>query len=190
MRRRVEVAERLLAFHLDRSVAQRAIMAELGVSHQVASKLVTSIYDRWALDGDPAQREQRRSSLRAGAESVYRAALSKRSAVHDASGRPVIDPDTKRAVTKADPDLKNALGALHFLARLDGLLTPDLGEGAGGGGLAGVISLVVPSLGPHRPVGDMPAGYLSAEDRTRIARYAELVGDTTLAADDDDDDDL
>lgn len=144
----MRITELALATHLSRVAAQRAIRAELGVSSVVAQKLVQTVYDRWTLESDPSEREQRRSSLRAGAEYVYRQSMGRRVPVTDERGRQRIDAQGN-PITRPDPDSQTALTAIQFLARLDGLLTPDLSISIEGG-ISGLLSVVAPALVPGK----------------------------------------
>ncbi len=69
-------------------------------------------------------RENRRNLMRLRLETAHSMAVNKSVIVRDPTGKPIIDPATKKPMRTAAPDLKNGLDALKQLRDLDGLDEP------------------------------------------------------------------
>lgn len=159
--RRFRMTEELMT----RFFSERRVEGELqrqipGLTSGQARRLIDQVRTSWLASSceDP---EERRMRLRAAGEAVYTAAMNRTEQALDSRGKPIVDVDGQgRKIPRLipAPDLKQANGALSFLARLDGL---NKGVEVDGqmvlGGLASIVDAARPLIA-GRVVDALPAG--------------------------------
>ena len=136
--RRFRLAEELLSRVFSERRVEAELVRQVPCGNGAARRLIDHVKASWlaASCEDP---DVRRSRLRAAAEAVYTACMTRTEIVLDHRGRPLLDPATKRPLREPAPDTRTASGALSFLARLDGLMLQAPEEGTFLTGLTAVI---------------------------------------------------
>lgn len=113
---RLEHVENLLADGYDARTVSRKVRKEWGITRRQADRYVRAAFDRWHEESQ-ANREDKRSQVRAMLRGAYRRAMNKTRTYQNSEGE-VLEYD--------DPDIRGATNCIELIMRLEGLIEPEV----------------------------------------------------------------